>query len=145
MVSAGALSLGGSVQSSASGGAPEVLQVGTRFGRWTITRVHPVVRGALQVDVRGRSEREFSLEILARDAAPSAGRPPAEAGALAVYVANVGDGWLPTAEEQGLAAMGLASLLEMRGQTGAIEGLLTHGERMVAHADVLSASFTAVA
>jgi hypothetical protein len=127
----------------AAGAVPEALQVGARFGRWTITKVHAVVRGALQVDVRDKEGKEFSLEILARDAAPPAARPPAEIGALAVYVCNGGDGWSATVEEQGLAAMGLARLLELRGQTGAIQGLLTHGDRVVAHGDVLSASFIA--
>jgi hypothetical protein len=126
---------------AAAGSMPEALRAGTRFGRWEIATVHPVVRGALRVDVHGRDGHAFALEILARD--PSPARPPAEVGELAIYVTNGGDGWLPTVEEQGLAAMGLARLLETRGQTGAIDGLLTHGERVIAHGDVLSAAFTA--
>ncbi len=120
----------------------EVLQAGARFGRWTIARVAPVERGALRVDVREADGHEFALEILARDPAPPS-RPPAEVGELAVYVCNGGDGWLPTVEEQGLAAMTLAALLEKHGQTGPLEGLLTHAERVVAHGDVLHASFIA--
>jgi hypothetical protein len=58
-------------------------------------------------------------------------------------VCNGGDGWHPTIEEQGLAAMTLASLLEKHGQTGPIEGLLTHADRVVAHGDVLHADFIA--
>jgi hypothetical protein len=127
------------VQSSAAGTSPEVLQAGSRFGRWAITRVHEVARGALQVDVRDQDGHEFALEIMARDGMAS--RPPAEVGALAVYVRNGGDGWSATVEEQGLAAMGLARFLELNGQTGAIEGLLSHSDRVVAHADVLHASF----
>jgi hypothetical protein len=120
----------------------EVLRAGTGFGRWTIAAVHPVERGALRVDVRGRSGEQFALEILARDPSPSS-HPPAEVGALAIYVCNGGDGWLPTTEEQGLAAMTLAALLEKHGKAGPIEGLLTHGERVVAHGDVLHAEFIA--
>jgi hypothetical protein len=123
-----------------AGGAPEVLRPGARFGRWAVETVHPVVRGALQVDVRDREGQSFSLEIMARDAASPA-RPPAEAGELAIHVCNGGNGWSPTAEEQGLAAMGLAQLLELHGQTGPVAGLLKHGERVVAHSDVLSAAF----
>jgi hypothetical protein len=62
-------------------------------------------------------------------------------GALAVFVPNGGNGWMPTVEEQGLAAMTLAALLEKHGQTGPIEGLLTFAERVAAHGDVLSADF----
>jgi hypothetical protein len=117
-----------------------VLRAGARFGRWAIAAVHPVERGALRVDVRESDGHEFALEILARDASPVS-RPPAEVGALAIYVCNGGDGWLSTVEEQGLAAMTLAALLDKHGQTGPIDGLLTHGERVVAHGDILRASF----
>jgi hypothetical protein len=128
----------------AASGPPAALRVGARFGRWTIVEVHPVERGALQVDVEEADGHRFSLEILARD--PSAvSRPPAQVGELAVYVCNGGDGWLPTVEEQGLAAMTLGLLLEKHEQTGAIDGLLTHGQRVVAHGDVLSASYIAAA
>jgi hypothetical protein len=123
---------------------PAALRVGAAFGRWTIAAVHPIERGVLRVDVHDRQGHEFALELMARD--PSAGsRPPAEVGALAIYVCNGGDGWLPTVEEQGLAAMTLARLLEKHDQTGPIAGLLTHGQRVVAHADVLHAAFTAPA
>jgi hypothetical protein len=115
------------------------LREGARFGRWTIVRVHPMVRGTVRIDVRGNDAQVFALEILARDAFAS--RPPAEVGALAIHVCNGGDGWAATHEEQGLAAMALAKLLEQQGLTGPIEGLLSHGERVVAHAEVLHAEF----
>ena len=43
--------------------------------------------------------------------------------------ANSGDGWLPTVEEQGLAAMTLAQILETNGKGGPVDGLLTHADR----------------
>ena len=127
-------------KATAGSGTPEVLKSGTRFGRWAVETVHPVERGALQVDVLDQSGNKFALEIMARGNSSPA-RPPAEVGALAIHVCNGGDGWSSTVEEQGLAAMGLAQLLELNGQTGAIEGLLTHSDRVVAHGDVLSAAF----
>jgi hypothetical protein len=141
---AGAVHRVGNVFSAASvpSPVPEALRAGTRFGRWTIAAVQPVKQGVLRVDVRESDGQTFALEILARDPS-SASRPPAEVGALAIYVCNGGDGWLPTVEEQGLAAMTLAALLEKHGQTGPIEGLLTHGERVVAHGDILRAAFIA--
>jgi hypothetical protein len=129
----------------ASGGIPAALRPGAPFGRWTIVEVHAVDHGTLRVDVRPQNAPEdhvFALEILARDPAPPS-RPPAAVGALAVFVPNGGDGWMPTVEEQGLAAMTLAALLEKHGQTGPIDGLMTHAERQVAHGDLLSAAFIA--
>jgi hypothetical protein len=131
--------VGASEAAETATGATWRLRAGARFGRWTIVRVDPMVRGSVRVDVRGDDGHVFALEIMARDA--SASRPPAEVGALAIYVSNGGDGWAATHEEQGLAAMALAKLLERQGQTGPIEGLLSHCERVVAHADVLHAEF----
>jgi hypothetical protein len=113
------------------------LQAGSKFGRWTIDAVHPVENGGLRIDVHGDDGHRFTLEVLARDASPLAVRPPAHTEALAIYVCNGGDGWLPTAEEQGLAAMTLASALSLHGQGGPIAGLLTHAERVVAHREAI--------
>ena len=46
---------------------------------------------------------------------------------------NGGDGWLPTKEEQGLAAMTLAQVLESNGKGARVAGLLTHSERVSEH------------
>jgi hypothetical protein len=113
------------------------IAVGTRFGRWRIVAIHDVTEGALRVDVAGEDDHSFEIEILARDPSPMTPQPPAATEGLALYVRNGGDGWAPTAEEQGLAAMTLAQLLASRGKGGAIEGLLTHGERVVAHGATL--------
>ncbi len=126
-----------------AGQVPPALRAGAQFGRWTVVTVHPVERGALRVDVRGHDGHVFPLEILARD--PAGSRPPATIGELSIHVCNGGDGWVPTLEEQGRAAMTLAKLLEMHGQAGAIDGLLTHGARIVAHGDVLNAPFNGIA
>jgi hypothetical protein len=115
----------------------DVLTPGARFGRWTIDAVHAVERGALRVDVRQQSDsRVFALEILHHDA--EASRPPAHVGELAIYVCNGGNGWASTEEEQGLAAMTLAKLLEKHGATTRIDGLLTQAARFAAHGDVLT-------
>src|SRR5262245_31248502 len=84
------------------------LAPGDRFGRWMLVRTLPLDRGAVTAVARGDDGHEFRLEILARDAAPLAPKPPAETERFAVYVRNGGDGWMPTVEEQGLAAMTLA-------------------------------------
>src|SRR5258706_8060676 len=99
--------MGSAAEGAPTDGGP--LQAGSKFGRWTIDAVHPVQNGALCIDVHGDDGHRFTLEVMARDASPLAGRPPAFTEALAIYVCNGGDGWLPTAEEQGLAAMTLAS------------------------------------
>lgn len=114
-----------------------LLRAGERFGRWTVRSVSAVKAGAVRVGVAGADDREFVLEILARDASPLAPRPPASTDALAIFVRNGGDGWAPTIEDQGLAAMTLASALTARAQGGPIAGLLTHSERVVRHRDTL--------
>jgi hypothetical protein len=114
------------------------LRVGQRFGRWTVSAVHPLYDGALHVDVKGEDEHQFVLEILARDLSPLAPRPPAVTDGLAIFVRNGGDGWLPTAEEQGLAAMTLAHALSTSAQGGPVAGLLTYSERFARHQDTLT-------
>jgi hypothetical protein len=114
------------------------LGAGQRFGRWVIAAVHPLEDGALVLDVKGTDDRAFSLEILARDPSPLAPRPPASTEALAIYVKNRGDGWSPTEEEEGLAAMTLAHVLEASGHGGAVAGLLTHTQRVVHHNEKLT-------
>jgi len=109
------------------------VEVGARFGRWTVSAVHPIADGTLPIGVRDADQHELVLEVLARDSSLLAPKPPAATEGLAIFVRNGGDGWLPTAEEQGLAAMGLADLLTTSGRGGAIAGLLTHGDRLLAH------------
>jgi hypothetical protein len=106
------------------------LEVGSRFARWTVAAIHPIEHGALTVAVRADDGHEFSLEVLARDSSPLAPRPPAGVGELSIYVCNSGDGWMPTAEEQGLAAMTLAQILDVNGKGAPVDGLLTHADRM---------------
>jgi hypothetical protein len=142
----GAGGLAGAVVAS-SVGAPALaehaadarpLQAGQRFGRWTIAAVHPIQDGALDVTVKGADEREFVLQVLARDASPLALQPPAVTDALAIFVHNAGDGWHPTDEEQGLAAMTLAHQLQTSGKGGPIAGLVTHAEHIVLHRTALA-------
>lgn len=113
------------------------LVAGSRFARWTIARVSPLERGALTVVVRGDDRREFSLEVLARDDSPLASRAPGRTARFAVFVANGGDGYVPTVEEQGLAAMTLATLISRNECAALSEGFLTHAERIAQHRDGL--------
>jgi len=114
------------------------VRVGTKFARWTVTGIQAQA-GALSLTVAGEDGKAFDLEVMARDSSLAA-RPPAETDHLAVYVRNGGDGWLPTAEEQGLAAMTLADVITTQGLSGRIEGLLTHSQRIAMHRDVLMGS-----
>lgn len=117
-------------------GADELLsplKVGSAFARWTVAAIHPLADGAIVMTVRAQDGHEFNLEVLARDTSAFAQRPPAETGELAIYVCNGGDGWLPTKEEQGLAAMTLAQVLESNGKGARVAGLLTHSERVSEH------------
>jgi hypothetical protein len=113
------------------------LAVGSRFARWTVASISPLERGAVTVGVRGDDGHAFRLEILARDTSPLAPRAPGVTERFAVHVANGGDGWLPTVEEQGLAAMALASILARSEQAIDAAGFLTHAERIARHRDGL--------
>jgi hypothetical protein len=110
---------------------------GSRFARWTIADVSPLDRGAVTITVHGDDGHDFRLEILARDGSPLARRAPGETARFAIYVANGGDGWLPTVEEQGLAAMTLASILAKNEAALDAAGFLTHAERIARHRDGL--------
>ena len=109
------------------------LEPGARLARWTIVAIEPLRAGAVTVVARGEDGHDFRLEVMARDAAPLAPKPPAETDRLAVYVRNGGDGWLPTVEEQGLAAMTLAQILRRNEASCSVSGLLTHAERIDKH------------
>lgn len=115
------------------------LREGARLGRWTIARVAPLQRGAVTLTLAGDDGRAFRLEILARDPSPLAPRPPALTERFAVHVCNGGDGWLPTEEEQGLAAMALAPVLAANERAIDAAGFLTHAERIAQHRSSLVA------
>jgi hypothetical protein len=118
---------------------------GARLGRWTIVRIEPLTRGAVTLVAAGEDGREFCLEILARDPSPLAQRAPAITERFAVHVRNGGDGWLPTCEEQGLAAMALARIIAANEQALDAGGFLTHAERLAQHRASLVPSSIAAA
>ena len=106
---------------------------GGTIGRWTVDAIRPLAEGAVTVAVSGEDRRSFQLEILARDASPIAPRAPGEAGRFAIYVRNGGDGFAPTDEEQGLAAMALAEIVRRNEANVSAEGFLTHEGRFAQH------------
>jgi hypothetical protein len=114
------------------------LRAGSKLARWTIVEVQPLLHGALTVVVRGEGEHTFAVEVLARDSSPLSIKPPAETQHFAVHVRNGGDGWQPTVEDQGLAAMTLAQVIVMNEDAVGAAGFLTHAERYVRHAELRS-------
>ena len=113
------------------------LEAGSRFAKWTVAQVDPMVGGAVSVKIRSDEHHTFTLEIMARDTSALAQKPPAQTEKFAVFVVNGGDGWSPTREEQGLAAMTLAKIVEKNEHAVELAGLLTHAERIHRHADAL--------
>jgi hypothetical protein len=113
------------------------LTAGARLARWTVTQIDPLVNGCVTVKVRTDDGHTFDLELLARDHALLAQRPPAETERHAVFVVNGGDGWSPTHEEQGLAAMTLAQIVARNEQEVRLAGFLTHAARLTQHAQAL--------
>ncbi len=113
------------------------LTAGSRLAKWTVAQIDPLVGGAVSVKIRSDEQHTFDLEILARDSSALAQKPPAETEKFAVFVVNGGDGWSPTREDQGLAAMTLAQIVRKNEQTVELPGLLTFAARLRCHADAL--------
>jgi len=113
------------------------LAAGSRLARWTIVQIDPVVHGCVSVKVRTDDGHTFDLELLARDHNALAQRPPAETERHAIFVVNGGNGWAPTQEEQGLAAMTLAQIVAKNEREVRLSGLLTHAERIEHHGHAL--------
>lgn len=103
---------------------------GTRVGNCEIVSLHAPVAGAIPVMLATGAGRRFQLDVLRRDPDEGSSRSVSVSRSLAVYVCNGGDGSHATDEEQGLAAMALAALLERRERSGAARpALLTMRER----------------
>ena len=131
------------------------LEAGSRFAKWTVAQVDPLVDGAVSVKIRSDEQHTFDLgfgakgaagdpkpqmfelEIMARDNSALAQKPPAQTAKFAIFVVNGGNGWSPTREEQGLAAMTLAKIVEKNEHAVELSGLLTHAERLRRHANAL--------
>lgn len=115
------------------------LRAGSKLGAWTVASVSPLQEGAITVTLESSEGHSFRLEILARDPSPLAPKPPMQTARFAVYVRNGGDGWAPTIEEQGLAAMALGAIIESNegSQADAARGFLTHAERFATHRESL--------
>lgn len=113
------------------------LAAGKQLARWTIVSIDPIANGAVRVKVATADQHMFDIELLARDTTAHAQRPPAETQRHAVFVVNGGDGWTPTHEEAGLAAMTLAQVIERNEGTVRLSGFLTHAERIEHHQDEL--------
>jgi len=110
---------------------------GARLARWTLEAIEPPALGAVVLVLRGAPDHVFRLEILARDPSPIAARPPGETERFAIFVRNGGDGWSPTLEEQGIAAMAVATLIRRNEAAVDAAGFLTHAERIARHAGAL--------
>lgn len=113
------------------------LTAGARLARWTIAQVDPLVNGCVTVKVRTDDGHFFDLEVLGRDRSALAQRPPAETERHAVFVVNGGNGWAPTHEEQGLAAMTLAQIIAKNEAAVRLSGFFTHAERIQQHREAL--------
>jgi hypothetical protein len=126
--------------SPAAGAAEQLLhplRPGSRLARWTLVSIEPFARGALGLVLEAERDHLFRLEILARDRSPIGARPRAETEHFAIFVENGGDGWSPTIEEQGIAAMAVATLIRRNEAPRLSASFLTHSERIARHPGAL--------
>ncbi len=108
------------------------LATGSRLASWRVEGISDVRHGAITVALRG-SDGVFFLDICRRDRRDSAPSAPARSEHYEVFVANMGDGSLPTRESQGLAAMALAEVIRTNEQTVHLPDMLTLAERLERH------------
>jgi len=93
------------------------LRDGSAIERWTIVRVYDVRAGGVPVVLATGDGARYQVDLLKRD--PNGPPGVAETGALALFLANAGDGGSSTPEEQGLGIMALAEALKKREAEGA--------------------------
>lgn len=110
------------------------LKAGQSFCGFEIESFVPPRNGAAGLHLKSEDGHRFELEVLARDTQNIlAPKPPGETKFFAVFVKNGGDGWLPTAEAQGLCAMALSELIAINEREPLLKGFLTHTERLERH------------
>lgn len=109
------------------------LAEGTRVEGTRIEALHAPRAGALPVVLAAPDGTRFAVEVFRLD--PSAPPPLAQAGGLALYLVNRGDGRTPTPEPVGLGVRALARALDARLASGASipAALRTQAERASAH------------
>ena len=135
-VAVGALAVGAHrlLTSSAMASGPELGGVapGARIDRWQVVAVHPVRFGAIPIVLATDDGRRYQVDVLARDDDGPAGVATTEHFSL--YVANQGDGAMPTDEEQGLGALALArELADYEARAAELPELLTLRQRIARH------------
>jgi len=106
------------------------LTVGDVVGDVKVIAIHAPHLGAVPLVLRTSSGVTFQVDVLARD--PNGPRGIAETDALALFVANRGDGAMATDETQGLAVMAIAARL---GDAPRVSELLTLRERTERYPD----------
>ncbi|PCC66709.1 hypothetical protein SAMN02745121_00561 [Nannocystis exedens] len=103
-------------------------------GEWRVEQVLPLVGGAVPVLMRTPEGKRFQVDLMRAEV--DGPRAVAQAGEVALYLANGGAGDRPSAavEEQGARALAqrLTQLAAERGAP-AIPGLLTLSERLASH------------
>lgn len=105
---------------------------GTNIDRWKVVNVVGMHLGAVAVVLETATGDRYQVDVLRRDASGPAG--VGNTPSLSVFVVNRGDGALATAEEHGLGAMALATVLAEREARGAsAPALLTFAERVAQH------------
>ena len=109
------------------------LAAGSQLGAWRVVGIVGARAGAVTVGLETASATRFFLDVCLRD--DSGPTPPARTSRCDVFVANEGNGGLPTVEEQGLAAMAVAEVVRANENGCDLSGLMTHRARLAAFGD----------
>jgi len=103
---------------------------GSQLGPWKIERFLPFRYGAAILLLSDEDGVSFQLDICARDTAKGAPTPPASSEWFDVFLANGGEGRLPSCEQHGLAAMAVAEVIRHNEARLTHSGFLTLRERL---------------
>jgi hypothetical protein len=106
------------------------LGAGSTLGSWRVQGVGALRAGAVSITLLDAAGGRFYLDVCKRDGRSGAPVPPGRSELCDVFVANEGNGSVPTHEDHGLAAMALADIVRTNERRVGIEGLLTQRDRM---------------
>lgn len=107
------------------------LAVGSKIGRCTLDKIGEIKNGALGLLLTDSVGQSFAVEICARD--EDSPRSPAETEKFQLYVVNEGNGSIPTVEEHGIVAMGIATIIRQNEDVVDPSAFLTLHQRLTHH------------
>jgi hypothetical protein len=109
------------------------LALGSQLGAWRVVGIVGARAGAVTIGLESDATKRFFLDVCLRD--DNGPTPPARTTRCDIFVANEGNGAVPTVEDQGLAALAVAELVRANENGCDLSGLMTQRARLAAFGD----------